>query len=178
MLIDSVETGSPAARAGLRVGDILLAINGQKVDGRFPEQLPPIQNMIASQPVGATLVLTIKRGSQTSNFSVVTEQLESSVGEEKAIESWGISVRKISRTYARENQLSDDTGVLVIGVQPGFPADVAGLAPGDIITSIDQKEITSLDVVNAAADAYAAKPQPTLLEAERDRHVSLYVLKP
>jgi serine protease Do len=178
MLIDSVETGSPAARAGLRVGDILLAIDGQKVDGRFPEQLPPIQNLIASQPVGSTLRLTIKRGAQVRDYSVVTERLESSVGEEKAIEPWGLSVRKISRAYARENQLSDDKGVIVIGVQPGFPADVAGLAPGDIITRINQRDVTSLDVINGAAAAFAAKPEPTLFEAERDRRVSLFVLKP
>ena len=62
MLINSVDPGSPAARAGLRGGDILLAINGQKVDGRFPEQLPPIQNMIASLPVGSTVRLSLKRG--------------------------------------------------------------------------------------------------------------------
>jgi serine protease Do len=178
MLIDSVESGSPAARSGLRVGDILIAINGLKVDGRFPEQLPPIQNLIASQPVGATLNLTVKRGGQTSNIAVVTEQLESSVGEERAIEAWGLSVRKISRAYARENQLADDNGVLVIGVQPGFPADVAGLAPGDIITRINRRPVSSLEVINAAAASYAAKPAPTLFEAERERHVFLYVLKP
>ena len=178
MLIDSVESGSPAARAGLRVGDILLAINGAKVDGRFPELLPPIQNSIASQPVGATLTLTIKRGAQTSNFSVVTEKLESSVGEEKAVEAWGLSVRKVSRAFARENQLADQTGVIVIGVQPGFPADAAGLAAGDIITKISGQGVNSLEVINAAAAAYAAKPQPTLFEAERARRVSLYILKP
>ena len=72
---------------------------------------------------------------------VVTEQLESRVGEEWALEKWGLSVRKVSRTYARENQLDDMTGVLVIGVQSGYPADLAGVSRGDIITKINQQPI-------------------------------------
>jgi len=178
MLIDSVDPGSPAARAGLAGGDILLAISGKEIDGRFPERLPPIENMIASQPVGANLTLTIKRGAQVSDVTVVTEKLESSVGEEWVLDAWGLSVRKVSRTFARVNQLTDDTGVLVIGIQPGFPADTAGLETGDIVTKINEKPLTSLEAIKAAHAAYIDKPAPTLFEALRDRRVSLFILKP
>jgi serine protease Do len=178
MLINSVDPGSPAARAGLRGGDILLAIDGEKVDGRFPEQLPPIQNLIASKPVGSTLKLSVKRGAQTTEHEIVTEELVSRVGEEWALEKWGLSVRKVSRTFARENQLTDDTGVLVIGVQAGFPAAVAGLSRGDIITKVNQEAILTLDQLKAAHAAFEADPQPVLIEARRNFRVSLYVLKP
>jgi serine protease Do len=178
LLIQNVDSGSPAAKAGLRAGDIVLSIDGLKVDGRFPEQLPPIQNLIASQPVGATLKLSVRRNGETRDVSVMTEKLESRVGEEWALEKWGLSVRKVSRTYARENQLDDATGVVVIGVQPGFPADVAGLSRGDIITKVNQKGVDTLDVIKAAHADYEAKPGPTLIEAQRTRRVSLYVLKP
>jgi serine protease Do len=178
VLVNSVDPGSPAAKAGLRGGDIILAIDGANVDGRFPEQLPPIQNLIASQPVGAKLRFTYKRGASTGDATVVTEQLESRVGEEWAFDKWGLSVRKVSRTFARENQLADDSGVLVIGVQPGFPAEVAGVSRGDIILKINQQPVSSLAVIQAAHTAYDAKPAPTLFEAQRDRRVSLYILKP
>jgi serine protease Do len=104
--------------------------------------------------------------------------LESRVGEEWALEKWGLSARKVSRAYARENQLEDATGVVVIGVQPGFPADVAGLSRGDIIRKINQLPVTSLEVIKGAQAAYEANPEPTLLEAQRNRRVSLFVLKP
>ena len=178
MLINSVDPGSPAASAGLHSGDVLLAINGQKVDGRFPEQLPPIQNMIASLPVGSTVNLSVKRGAQTMDVPVVTEKLESRMGEEWAFERWGLSVRKVSRAYARENQLDDDTGFIVIGVQAGFPAAVAGLAAGDIITKIDQHPLTGLEVFKKIYQSFETKPASLLLLTTRDRRVSLYVLKP
>ena len=178
VLISNVDPGSPAAKAGLHGGDILLAINGAKVVGRFPEELPGIQNQIASQPVNAALKLTVKRGNEARDYTVVTEKLESRVGEEWALEKWGLSVRKVSRAYARENQLDDDNGVLVIGVQPGFPADVAGLSRGDIVTKINQQPVGSLDVIKAAQTAYEGKPAPTLFEVQRARRVSLYILKP
>ncbi len=178
MLINSVEQGSPAARAGIRASDVLLTLNGEKIDGRFPEQLPPIQNAIASLPVGAKVALGIKRGNQVLQFSVVTEKLESSVGEEWAFEQWGLTVRKVSRTYARDNQLTDDTGVIVLGVQSGYPAAESGIARGDIVTKVNSTVITELDALRKIYDAYTAKPEPQLVEAQRNRRISLYIFKP
>ena len=162
----------------MRGGDIVLAIDGAKVDGRFPEQLPPIQNLIAGKPVGVRLSLTVKRAAETRDYAVMTEKLESRVGEEWAFEKWGLSVRKVSRAFARENQLDDTSGVVVIGVQPGFPGDVAGVTRGDVILKINQQSIASLEVLKTAHAAYEAKPSPTLLETMRNRRVSLYILKP
>ena len=178
LLINGVDPGSPAARAGLRAGDIVLALNGQKLDGRFPEQLPPIQLTIASFPVGTAVVLTVKRGAQQLALTMVTEKLESRVGEEWAFEKWGLSVRKVTRAFARENQLTDESGVVVLGVQPGYPAAEAGLARGDIITKIGTAPVAALGQLKAIYARYETKPSPQLVEAQRNRQISLYVIKP
>jgi serine protease Do len=178
LLVDSVDVGSPAAAAGLRPGDIVLALDGEKADGRFPELLPPIQNRLASLPVGSTVRLTVKRAGATIELSAVTERLESRVGEEWAFEKWGLSVRTVSRAFARENQLPDSSGLYIIGVQPGFPAAVAGLARGDIITKAAGTAVDELAQLKSLYAAYEARPEPVLIEAQRNRRITLYVLKP
>ena len=178
VLVDHVDTASPAARAGLRPSDVILTLNGQKLDGRFAEQLAPILNTIASLPVGSPVKLGVKRGSKLLELGAVTEKLESHVGEEAAFEKWGLSVRKVSRAYARDNQLVDSSGVLVIGALPGYPAALSGLERGDIITRIGGTPVVGLDSLRGLYRTFEQTPAPVLVEARRDRRVSLYVFKP
>jgi len=178
MLIKSVDTGSPAAQTGIRGGDILLSIEGVGVDGRFPEQLPEIQNQIASRPVGEELRLEIFRNGNSLYKSVTTEKLISRVGKEEAFEEWGLSVRKVSRTYAREHQLEKSDGMVVIGVRPGYPAAVSGLTRGDIILKINRQDVISLEIAKQQHEAYAMAPSSVLVETSRNHRVSLYVFKP
>jgi len=178
MLVNSVDPGSPAARAGLRPGDIVLSLNGQKIDGRFPEQLPPIQNSIADLPVGSVVKLGVKRGAQHFDLTAVSEVLESRVGEEWAFEKWGLSVRRVSRAFARENQLTDDSGVLVIGVQSGYPAALSGIAVGDVISKAAGEPIGSLGRLKELYQSFVDQPTPVLIEAQRNRRIALYIFKP
>ena len=178
MLINSVDPGSPAALAGIRASDIVLSIGGRKLDGRFPEQIPPIRNLIASYPVGSTLDLELKRGEETFSVEVQTERLESRVGEEWAFEKWGLTVREVSRTFARELQLESDDGVVVIGTQPAFPAEKAGLRRGDVISKVNQSELLGLEDLKEIYSEYDRNPDALLMETQRNRTVSFKVIKP
>jgi serine protease Do len=178
MLVNSVDPGSPASKAGVRPGDIVLAIDGTAVDGRFPEQLPAIRNMIADRPAGSSITLSIKRGDTTDELTMETERLESRVGEEWAFETWGMSLRKVSRAFARENRLPDEDGFIVIGTQSAFPADNAGISRGDILTKFNNETVGDLDRLKEIYATYEQDPQSILVEALRNRSVSFFVLKP
>jgi len=178
VLINSVDHGSPAYKAGVRTQDILLAINGKPVNVRFPEELAPARKMIGELPIGSECTLLIKRGKETLTLTCKTQKLESAVGEEKEFKTWGLSVRDVTLPYANANQLDDDTGVTVTTMSPGYPAAKAELQPGDVIRNVDGKPVTDLDVFAELYKAsLKAKETRVLLEFQRDRGIRRAVLK-
>ena len=177
-LVESVDPRSPAANAGILPGDILIALEGTRLDGRFPEQLPPLQNIIANYPEGTDLTFGVKRQGGIEEFKVVTERLESRVGEEWAFDKWGLSVREVSRAYARENKLESEDGFLVLGVKVAFPSDRAGMRAGDIITRINRKSLGSLEELRVIHDAFEDDSEPLFVEVTRNFQTSLFILKP
>lgn len=178
LLIESVDPGSPAKKEGVIPGDIILNIDDTALDGRFPEQLPPILNKIASYPVGSSITLNIKRGKATLIKKVTTEKLESRIGSEDAFEDWGLSIRQLTRPIARERKLASADGFIVIGTQQAFPAKVSGLRSGDIITKLNGKTLENLEQFQNAYETYQKDPtQHILMEVIRNRNVHYIILK-
>jgi membrane-associated protease RseP (regulator of RpoE activity) len=178
MLVESVDPGSPSDEAGLRAGDVILEMNGETLDVRFPEQMPPVLHTISEFSLGTAINLVVQRNGKRKELEVVTEKLESRVGERWAFEKWGISVEDVSRAYARELQLKNDEGVLVTGVQQAFPAEKSGIGPGDIVLSVNREKVDSLDALKAFYESYAEQPEKVLLEVWRNHRLSYHVLEP
>jgi serine protease Do len=178
VLINNVDRNSPAMKAGVKTQDILLQINDKPINVRFPEEVAPARKLIASLPIGSEVKLLIKRGSETLTLKAKTQKLEGAVGEEKEFKTWGISVRDVTLPYANANQLDDDLGVAVTTLSPGYPAAKAELQSGDIIRSVNGKQVTDLDEFTKLYDAsVAAKDTRVLIELQRGRGVRRAVLK-
>jgi serine protease Do len=178
VLINSVDRGSPAAKAGVRTQDILLEINGSPLNVRFPEEVAPARKRIADLPIGSDVTLSIRRGKETLRLTMQTGKLQGAVGEEKELKVWGLSVRDVTRLYANERQLDDDTGVVVTTMSTGYPASRAELAAGDIIRTVNGKPVTDLDeFVQLYNDTMKHKDDRVLLGIQRGWGQQTAVLK-
>ena len=91
---------------------------------------------------------------------------------------WGVSVRDVTRTYANEHQLDDDSGVVVTTLSSGYPAQKADLDDGDVIRSVNNKPVTDLDeFVKLYDGSVKAKEPRVLLEIQRGRGRRAAVLR-
>lgn len=178
VLINSVDRGSPAEKAGVKTQDILLELNGKPVNVRFPEEVAAARKMIADLPIGTDVSMKLKRGSEDVTVTAKTQKLESKVGDEKELKTWGVSVRDVTRAFANERQLDDDKGVVVTTLNPGFPAAKAELAPGDVIRSVNGSPVEDLDgFMKLYTASTEKKERSVLLQVSRGRGTRSAVMK-
>ena len=178
VLVQNVDALSPSAVAGIIAGDIILKINGKKIDGRFPEQIPSIMNMIANVKIDSEIELELLRDGKIFTKKIKTEKLESRVGREYALEKWGVGMRNITTSFAREAKIETDSRLMVVGVRSGFPFDNANIDRGDIIISINRKKITNEEQLRQVYDDYCKNPKKILLEIMRDGSLSFVIITP
>jgi serine protease Do len=177
-LINSVDRGSAAMKAGVKTQDILLAIDGKPINVRFPEEVSPARKMIADLPIGEEVELSLKRGKENLSIKVKTHKLEGAVGEERELKIWGLSVRDVTTRYANEEQLDDATGVVVTTLNPGYPGAKAELQSRDVIRSVNGQKVEDLDAMMKLYEkSTKAKETRVLMEVQRGRGVRRAVLK-
>lgn len=178
VLINSVDRGSPAALAGLRPQDIILSIDGQPTNARFPEEIAPLRQRIADLPIGKEVTVQVLRAGKPMQFTLKTVKLESAVGEEREAKAWGLSIGDVTRAYANSRQLDDDRGVVVTSLTRGYPADKAELETGDVIRSINGQPVEDLDAFMTLFNASVQAKEPmVLLKITRGRGERDAVLK-
>jgi len=178
VLINSVDRGSPAAKAGVKAQDILLELNGNPVNVRFPEEVAPAKKAIADLPIGSEVHMSLRRGHDILQLTAKTQKLEGAVGEEKEMKVWGLSVRDVTRRYANEQQLDDDLGVVVTTLSNGYPAAKAELRSGDVIRAVNLKPVTDIDeFIKLYEESVKRKDPRVFLQVRRDRGQQSVILK-
>lgn len=140
-LVADVSKGSPAEKAGLRRGDIIL-----KVDEKETPTVSDLQREIRSHRPGDRVRLEIWRDGKSMVLEATLGELKESgisVPEVQQVDL-GFEVAEITPDLVERYSLRTSRGVVITSVQAGGPADEAGLRPGDVILEVNRQEITSL----------------------------------
>jgi S1-C subfamily serine protease len=136
-MITSVVPDSPAARADLQHGDIIVAVDGQEVD-----QANSLTDLIRTHVPGDTVTLTIQRPAESAREVTVTLAANPAEAGQAYL---GIGFRQVPGAGAFQG--------LIRNVEEGSPAESAGLSPGDVITAINGEPVERPgDLVDAAAE--------------------------
>ena len=164
ILVGDVLADTPAERGGLETGDIITELNGRAV-----ADVNEFRIRIADQKVGEKIRLDVLRDGKTKRLDIVLEERPDTIvasSRDGGKTEWaGLSVDDLdsARAQRMSEQLRDQEGVLVVGIEPDSPADEAGIQPGDIIKEIGNVEIADTGDYVAAVKKYEEKKAVAIL---------------
>ena len=176
VLIRNVEPDSPAARAGVRPGDVLLEYNGRKVAAQFHEELPALYKLIADTAVGTPVAVVLSRHDAPLALTLMTEEDSESTPDEIACERWGFTASGITREFAMESNLPSQDGVLVEGVKPNGPAFRSKLFAGDVVVAVEGEKVSGLTDLQAIYRRLDEERRSKVLFTLMRRHARWLVL--
>ncbi|MEW6109073.1 MAG: DegQ family serine endoprotease [Nitrospirota bacterium] len=155
-LVGDVAKGSPAEKAGIKRGDIILEFNGRKV-----QDVGNLRNMVAQSKAGSEISVVILRGGKEYSMKVIIAELPKEIAEavpgeapeDTTVEGLtSLTVIELSKEIARQLGLNkEEKGVVVVRVETGSAAEEAGIRKGDVIQEIDRKRVDGLDAYNRIA---------------------------
>ncbi|MDD2320683.1 MAG: DegQ family serine endoprotease [Geobacteraceae bacterium] len=172
-LVNEIIGGSPAAKAGIRQGDIIIAINGREI-----KDVSHLQRLVGEVPVGTRVEVKVFREGKEVKLPLVIGNAESAAAKQGKTDQappamWlGMSVEELPR----EMRASGISGVIITGVDPEGSAAQAGLQQGDIIVSINRKKVASL-AEYARLVAESEKKGSAVLLVKRGNASIYFVLK-
>ncbi|MFO0890322.1 MAG: trypsin-like peptidase domain-containing protein [Isosphaeraceae bacterium] len=149
ILVGEVATGSPADKAGLRQGDVILGFGGEKI-----ASIPSFRLKVSSSPVGKSFDIEYYREGKRQTATITPAPAENVVFEQEkeqgqpkeskpaepastSIGDFGLEVQPLTAELAKQLDLPGNVkGVLVSSVKEGSPADAEGIKEGDVITKV------------------------------------------
>ena len=147
VVVNGVERGSPAERAGIKKGDVIVAFRGEPI-----KSAQDLRNRIGLAAVGTEAPLTVLRDGRRRDLTASIDALPSVKGSvSKAAVAGTTSPPAVIdalqgadfRDVPRDADHGDAKGAMVTRLEPGSAADRAGLHPGDIVTAVNRTSVGS-----------------------------------
>jgi serine protease Do len=175
-LVGQVVPDSPAEKAGLKAGDVIIEYNGKEIT-----QMSMLPAMVAGTEVGEKASLVFIRDGKKQNITVEIAKLE----DEEAVmadtetgtnKKLGLTVQELTPKLAESLGIDDKQGVIITDIQSGSAASEAGIERGDIILEINRKKIENISEYKDALDV-AQEKNSILLLIKRDKSTRFVVVE-
>ncbi|MDD5772553.1 MAG: PDZ domain-containing protein [bacterium] len=178
LLVSSTIKDSPAEKAGLLPGDILVKLAGAEVSANSVEELPAFNKLIANLPVGSKIDSVVLRDGKENIFSMSTIKRENAQLKKYELKEWGMTANNISLLTAKELKRESRDGVIVNNTRQGGPCGEAkpGIQSQDIITGIGDTPIKNIDeLLKITSDIVKDKTEPVPVKVSFERKSEEFV---
>jgi len=165
VLVAAVEPQSPAAKAGIDEGDIILSIDDVKI-----KDIPAYQLKIKQISADQTISIAVSKKGKTDILSLRTSAFPLDRAFALADRMLGITVFDLDEATRAKYGIRTRIGVLIVKMRRGPHLDRTGVVPGDIIRQIDEERVDTLQDFKAAMVKYRKKPSLVLL-IQREGHL-------
>ena len=138
-LVGDILKDSPAEKAGIKTGDIIINFNGKSVNNSI--DLPRI---VAETPIGKSVDVTLIREGKEKHIPITVEQLtqeNAAVQSSEPVKSFGMQLHNINPQLRQQFNIEEKSGVVVVAVEQGSMAEEAGIQKGDVIKEVNRKAV-------------------------------------
>jgi serine protease Do len=150
-LVAEVIADSPAERAGIKRGDIILTFDGHEVDA-----INDLPRLVAATPAGKEVRLSVFRNGKTLEVTATVGTLQEDVEETETAgvsgDRLGLNVADVTPEVAQRYGLQAGKGALITGIDLAGPAAASNLHPGDLILEVNGRETRSAAAFRAEVD--------------------------
>ncbi len=154
VVIADIVADSPAAHAGLKPGDVILACDGHAIEGAEEKAVAHFNRLEAGQSPGSDLVVEFKRGGVKKAARVKLAGREPARLDDVQLNTWGAVVRDLTQRVVRAERLPDATGVWLENIRPAGPAGQAEpmLRRQDVLIAVDGKPVGNVAELRAMTE--------------------------
>ncbi len=158
VIVADVAADSPAAGAGILAGDLIVACDGQKVEGAEEKAVAHFNRLETSRLPGNDFAVEFVREGKTQTARMTLAARQPAQADDVELRSWGAVVRDLTFKLARDERLPDTSGVWLENIQPAGPAGQAEptLRRQDVIVAVEGEPVADVAGLKALTEKLLA----------------------
>jgi serine protease Do len=174
VVVADVAEGSPAAVAGLKAGDVILAADGKAIEGEKEKAVAHYYRLETGRAPGSEFAVDFQRGAAKQSAKIKLAERELAQADDKEFKAWGAVFRDLTRDLARDARLPEKKGVWIQNIRPGGAAGQAepDLRVQDVLVGVNGQPVNTIADLVAITEKLVPEDmtgtKPVLASIRRD----------